>query len=78
MVKILHFSSTCQSALMDSMLEAGYRPAADTDLDTDRVHPEPVSDSERDYEKQDSKPEYQDAFGDEEYAEVKYKTLSWW
>ncbi|RHZ68743.1 hypothetical protein CDV55_107745 [Aspergillus turcosus] len=63
---------------MVSTLEAGSRPAADTDMDTDRVHPEPVSDGEGDYEKQDSKPEYQDAFGDEEYAEVKYKTLSWW
>ncbi|KAF7122284.1 hypothetical protein CNMCM5793_000241 [Aspergillus hiratsukae] len=63
---------------MGSTLEAGSRSAADTDMDTDRVHPEPVSDGERDYEKQGPKPEYQDAFGDEEYAEVKYKTLSWW
>ncbi|RHZ50987.1 uncharacterized protein CDV56_103801 [Aspergillus thermomutatus] len=54
------------------------RPGPSTDMDTDRVHAEPASDGERDYEKQDSKPEYQDAFGDEEYAEVKYKTLSWW
>ncbi|KAH2538098.1 hypothetical protein KXW97_005841 [Aspergillus fumigatus] len=63
---------------MGSMHEAGSRPAAGADMDTDRVHPEAVSDNERDFEKQDSKPEYQDAFGDEEYAEVKYKTLSWW
>jgi hypothetical protein len=63
---------------MGSELEAGSRPAEETDLDKDRVHSEPVSDSERGYEKQDSKPAYQDAFGDEEYAEVKYKTLSWW
>ncbi|EAL84262.1 amino acid transporter, putative [Aspergillus fumigatus Af293] len=62
---------------MGSMHEAGSRPAAGADMDTDRVHPEAVSDNERDFEKQDSKPEYQDAFGDEEYAEVKYKTLSW-
>jgi hypothetical protein len=63
---------------MGSMLEEGSRPAADAGMDTERVHPEAVSDGERDFEKQDSKPEYQDAFGDEEYAEVKYKTLSWW
>ncbi|KAH1990499.1 hypothetical protein KXV33_007732 [Aspergillus fumigatus] len=63
---------------MGSMHEAGSRPAAGADMDTDRVHPEAVSDNERDFEKQDSKPKYQDAFGDEEYAEVKYKTLSWW
>ncbi|KAE8154635.1 transmembrane amino acid transporter protein-domain-containing protein [Aspergillus avenaceus] len=33
-----------------------------------------------DSEKQDEKarPEYQDTFGDEEFAEVKYKVLSWW
>ncbi|PKX89126.1 amino acid transporter [Aspergillus novofumigatus IBT 16806] len=62
---------------MGSMLEEGSRPAADAEMDTDRVHPDAVSDGERDFEKQDSKPEYQDAFGDEEYAEVKYKTLSW-
>lgn len=32
-------------------------------------------------EKQDEKkgsPIYNDTFGDEEYAEVKYKVLSWW
>ena len=32
-------------------------------------------------EKQDDKkgdPVYHDTFGDEEYAEVKYKVLSWW
>lgn len=23
-------------------------------------------------------PHYQDAFGDEEFAEVKYKVLNWW
>ncbi|KAF4159714.1 hypothetical protein CNMCM6936_004287 [Aspergillus lentulus] len=63
---------------MGSMLEEGSRPAADAEMDTDRVHPDAVSDGERDFEKQKSKPEYQDAFGDEEYAEVKYKTLSWW
>ncbi|KAE8354338.1 transmembrane amino acid transporter protein-domain-containing protein [Aspergillus coremiiformis] len=35
----------------------------------------------KDTEKQNdekSRPEYQDTFGDEEYAEVKYKVLSWW
>jgi hypothetical protein len=60
------------------MPEGGSRPAADADMDADRVHREAVADGERDFEKQDSRPEYQDAFGDEEYAEVKYKTLSWW
>ncbi|GFF51713.1 N amino acid transport system protein [Aspergillus udagawae] len=62
---------------MGSTPEGGSRPAADADMDADRVHREAVSDGERDFEKQDSRPEYQDAFGDEEYAEVKYKTLSW-
>ncbi|EAW09004.1 amino acid transporter [Aspergillus clavatus NRRL 1] len=46
--------------------------------DADFVHPQGVSDSDHDFEKQqDVQPEYQDAFGDEEHAEVKYKTLSW-
>jgi len=27
---------------------------------------------------QDMAPQYQDAFGDEEGAEVKYKTMKWW
>lgn len=32
-----------------------------------------------DYEKKpDPAPRYQDAFGDEENAEVKYKVLKWW
>jgi hypothetical protein len=26
----------------------------------------------------DGKPRYQDAFGDESNAEVKYKTMEWW
>ncbi|GMF76523.1 unnamed protein product [Aspergillus oryzae] len=37
--------------------------------------------SDKDTEKQQeekARPEYQDTFGDEEYAEVKYKVLSWW
>ncbi|KAM0097278.1 hypothetical protein ACP6JE_008195 [Aspergillus fumigatus] len=72
--RLCRHSSESQS--MGSMHEAGSRPAAGADMDTDRVHPEAVSDNERDFEKQDSKPEYQDAFGDEEYAEVKYKTLT--
>ena len=29
-------------------------------------------------EEQDVSPRYQDAFGDEENAEVKYKTMEWW
>jgi hypothetical protein len=38
-------------------------------------------DSFKDAEKrpeEKSQPEYQDTFGDEEFAEVKYKVLSWW
>lgn len=27
---------------------------------------------------EDQSPQYQDAFGDEEGAEVKYKTMKWW
>lgn len=30
------------------------------------------------YEKEDPTPIYEDAFGNEEFAEVKYKTLKWW
>lgn len=39
------------------------------------------ADSESGYEKkmdQDLAPEYQDPFGNEEGAEVKYKTMKWW
>lgn len=39
------------------------------------------ADSESGYEKKmdhDLAPEYQDAFGNEEGAEVKYKTMKWW
>lgn len=31
-----------------------------------------------DEKKEDPTPVYEDAFGNEEFAEVKYKTLKWW
>lgn len=39
------------------------------------------TDSESGYNEKkilEERPQYQDAFGDEEGAEVKYKTMKWW
>lgn len=47
--------------------------------------PEPVADvdseagwKEKSVEEDGVSPRYQDAFGDETNAEVKYKTMEWW
>lgn len=49
----------------------------------DGVTPYPeATDSESGYNEkkilEDQSPQYQDAFGNEEGAEVKYKTMKWW
>jgi hypothetical protein len=45
----------------------------DPDLD---IHE--ADDIPREIEKPDLTPHRQDAFGDEEHAEIKYKVLEWW
>lgn len=47
-----------------------------SDMDQSPEYDISVKDAEKQHEK--SHPEYQDTFGDEEFAEVKYKVLSWW
>lgn len=51
-------------------------------VDITPTHDESVQqhadDSHGEVEKSDPTPPRQDAFGDEEHAEVKYKVLTWW
>lgn len=51
-----------------------YREPVD-DAHTDKEFPENL-----DAEKQNAEivPAYEEPFGDEEYAEIKYRTLRWW
>lgn len=51
--------------------------AVSSDLNQDAEYDVSGKDTEKQQEEK-GRPEYQDTFGDEEYAEVKYKVLSWW
>ncbi|KAE8361690.1 transmembrane amino acid transporter protein-domain-containing protein [Aspergillus caelatus] len=51
--------------------------AVSSDLNQDAEYDISGKDTEKQQEEK-GRPEYQDTFGDEEYAEVKYKVLSWW
>ena len=54
-------------------------PADRVDLEDGREEKEmPVDQASYDDEKKLDAPPPVDAFGDEEFAEVKYKTLKWW
>ena len=48
-----------------------------SDTSQDAEYDVTFKDTEKQQEEK-ARPEYQDTFGDEEYAEVKYKVLSWW
>ncbi|RAL12836.1 amino acid transporter [Aspergillus homomorphus CBS 101889] len=48
------------------------------DLDRAPQYDAALNDKEEKQEDRKGSPIYQDTFGDEEYAEVKYKVLSWW
>lgn len=73
----LYFSSLspltplpCRSIHVDIMIHDGVTPYQE------------ATDSESGYNEkktlEDQNPQYQDAFGNEEGAEVKYKTMKWW
>ena len=53
-----------------------------TGSDLERGHEQKHTTSDQilasDEKKEDPAPVYEDAFGNEEFAEVKYKTLKWW
>lgn len=54
-------------------------PTTTLDVETGREEKEmPYDQSSMDYEKKLDPPPPMDAFGDEEFAEVKYKTMKWW
>lgn len=43
----------------------------------DPIEDPPIGRDEK-YEYTDTAPEFEDPFGNEEFAEVKYRTMAWW
>lgn len=59
------------------------RSVSPTPIDLEHGHEQKNTTSDQilastDEKKEDPTPAYEDAFGNEEFAEVKYKTLEWW